>query len=128
MAHAATINPPELTERPAHVPEALVRDVDMYNVIKGDEDAQEAWYNAVKDAPDLFWTPRHGGYWIARRADLIEEIQRQSAGRTREVMNALATCERAATRTSAKRLALKDLSGQRLVFEWQPGRGLPGAR
>lgn len=60
--------------------------------------------------------------------DLIEEIQRQSVGRTREVMNALATCERAATRTSAKRLALKDLSGQRLVFEWQPGRGLPGAR
>lgn len=75
MAHAATLNPPELTERPAHVPADLVRDVDMYNLIRGEEDAQEAWYNAVRDAPDLFWTPRHGGYWIARRADLIEEIQ-----------------------------------------------------
>jgi cytochrome P450 len=75
MDTAATLNPPELTERPAHVPASLVRDVDMYNLIRGDEDAQEAWYNAVRDAPDVFWTPRHGGYWIAVRGTLIEEIQ-----------------------------------------------------
>lgn len=75
MATAATLNPPELTERPAHVPADLVRDVDMYNLIRGEEDAQEAWYRAVHGAPDVFWTPRHGGYWIAVRGAMIEEIQ-----------------------------------------------------
>lgn len=58
--------------------------------------------------------------------DLVEEIQKQSAGRTREVMNALATCERLAGRTATKRLSLKDLAGQRLVYDWQPGRVRPG--
>lgn len=75
MATAAILNPPELTARPDHVPAGLVRDVDMYNLIRGEEDAQEAWYRAVEGAPDVFWTPRHGGYWIATRGTMIEEIQ-----------------------------------------------------
>jgi cytochrome P450 len=75
MTAVSTLNPPELTERPAHVPAELVRDIDMYNLIRGEEDAQEAWLNAVQGAPDLFWTPRHGGYWIATRGDLIQEAQ-----------------------------------------------------
>lgn len=59
--------------------------------------------------------------------DLIAEIQRQSVGRTREVMNALATCERVAARTSSRRLGVKDLGGTRLVYDWQPGRARAGA-
>ncbi|MCC6195684.1 MAG: AAA family ATPase [Burkholderiales bacterium] len=58
--------------------------------------------------------------------DLIVEIQRQSAGRTREIMNALAHCEQFAQRNGAKTLNAKDLAGNRLVFDWQPPRA--GAR
>jgi cytochrome P450 len=75
MSTAAVLNPPELTARPDHVPADLVRDVDMYNLIRDEEDAQEAWYRAVQGAPDVFWTPRHGGYWIAIRGTMIEKIQ-----------------------------------------------------
>ena len=67
--------PQALSSKPSHVPDALVRDVDMYNLIHGEEDAQEAWYRAIKGAPEIFWTPRYGGYWIAIRAGLIQEIQ-----------------------------------------------------
>lgn len=60
--------------------------------------------------------------------DLVEEIRRQSAGRTREIMNALAACERAAHAAGEKRMAAKDMVGRRMVFEWQGPRVGGGPR
>ncbi|MCK9542803.1 MAG: cytochrome P450 [Novosphingobium sp.] len=68
-----------LAEKPAHVPAGLVRDVDMYDLIRGKEDAQEAWHRVQQTCPDIFWTPRHGGYWMATRGPLIQEIQEDYA-------------------------------------------------
>lgn len=58
--------------------------------------------------------------------DLVGEIHRQSAGRTREVMNALAQCEQLAKRNSVHKLSAKDVAGLRLVFEWKPSKLAPG--
>ena len=62
-------------EKPTHVPAELCRDVDIFHLIQGNEDAQEAWWRLQQTMPQIFWTPHNGGHWIATRADLIEEIQ-----------------------------------------------------
>lgn len=63
------------TPRPAHVPEALVRDIDMYAPDHIDEGYHEAWRALQRpDMPELVWTPFTGGHWIATRSELIHEI------------------------------------------------------
>ncbi len=54
--------------------------------------------------------------------DLVTEIQRQSAGRMREIMNAIATCERTAQRNGLKQVGLGDMAGQTLTHDWQARR------
>jgi cytochrome P450 len=66
---------PALTERPSHVPAELVRDVDIFNLDGHHDDVHLAWKKVQDTHPDIFWTPRNGGYWMVTRADLIEEIQ-----------------------------------------------------
>lgn len=61
--------------------------------------------------------------------DLVEEIHRQSAGRLREVMNAIAVVERygkARSGAAAKHpVTLSDLSGRALIHDWQARRPRP---
>jgi len=66
--------PPPIVEKPEHVPADLVRDVDFYHLIHGEQDAQEAWRRVQVENPDIFWTPRNGGHWIATRAADMETI------------------------------------------------------
>lgn len=54
--------------------------------------------------------------------ELVMEIHRQSGGRVREVLNAIATCERTAQRNSATKIALADMAGQALTHDWQTRR------
>lgn len=54
--------------------------------------------------------------------DLIGEIHRQSAGRVREVLNAIATIERTAKRNGSTQVKLTDMAGQILVHDWQSRR------
>jgi DNA transposition AAA+ family ATPase len=54
--------------------------------------------------------------------DLVMEIHRQSAGRMREIMNAIATCERTAHRNGTDKIALSDMAGQTLTHDWQARR------
>lgn len=54
--------------------------------------------------------------------ELVMEIHRQSGGRVREVLNAIATCERTAQRNGAKNIALADMAGQALTHDWQARR------
>ncbi|MBV9996747.1 MAG: cytochrome P450 [Caulobacteraceae bacterium] len=60
---------------PAHVPPELVVDFDMFAPPGVEEDVQLAWRRLHDIAPDVFWTPRNGGHWIATRAEDIETIQ-----------------------------------------------------
>lgn len=60
---------------PPHVPPELVRDFDFYAPAGVEDDVQLAWRRLHDDAPDIFWTPRNGGHWVATRHDDIKEIQ-----------------------------------------------------
>jgi cytochrome P450 len=60
--------------RPAHVPSELVRDFDFREFPGHETDVHLAW-KALHEGPDLFWSPRHGGYRVATRADDIDAMQ-----------------------------------------------------
>jgi cytochrome P450 len=60
--------------RPAHVPENLVVDFDIYNPSGGSRDVQLAWL-PLQRGPRIVWTPRNGGHWIATRAEDLVEMQ-----------------------------------------------------
>jgi len=66
----------ELAAVPDHIPSRLVVDFDIYNVPGGAEDAQRAYAAFQQAGPDLFWTPRNGGHWVATRAADIELMLR----------------------------------------------------
>lgn len=54
--------------------------------------------------------------------DLALEIHRQSKGRMREVMNAIAMVEREGKRNGLKRIELKDMGNRPLTLDWQSTR------
>ncbi|MFT3754475.1 MAG: cytochrome P450 [Pseudoxanthomonas sp.] len=60
---------------PAHVPAHLIHDFDFYNIPDAGDDVQAAWHKLHAQAPDIFWTPRNGGHWIATRAEDIDVMQ-----------------------------------------------------
>ena len=60
-------------EPPAHVSPDQVFDFDVYNSTK-DPDPHRAWkVLQAPGVPDIVWTPRNGGHWIAVRGKLIGE-------------------------------------------------------
>jgi cytochrome P450 len=63
-----------LAPRPAHVPAELVVDFDYREPPGHTTDVHMAW-KRLHDGPDVVWTPRHGGHWIATRAADIDVMQ-----------------------------------------------------
>lgn len=62
-------------ERPVHVPEARVRDIDMYALDGIEQGFHEAWKALqTPDTPGLVWTPLTGGHWVATRGEVIREV------------------------------------------------------
>jgi len=62
-------------QRPAHVPADRVYDIDMYALDGIEEGYHEAWKRVqAPGVPDLVWTPRTGGHWIATSGDTVREI------------------------------------------------------
>lgn len=55
-------------------------------------------------------------------AALVAEIHKQSGGRVREIMNAIATVEQTAYRNGKKTANLQDMAGQVLTHDWQARR------
>ena len=76
MANDVTGAPTALAPKPAHVPDDLVVDFDIYHLPGGSEDPQLAYRAFQQTKPDIFWTPRNGGHWVATRAEDIEVMQR----------------------------------------------------
>jgi cytochrome P450 len=66
----------QVLERPAHVPPERVFDFDFYHPPGAEQDVHLAWKRLHASAPDIFWTPRNGGHWVATRAAEIEVVQR----------------------------------------------------
>ncbi len=69
----------ELTKaatRPAHVPENLAFEFDMYVLPEAFSSDPHAYWKAVQDSyPPIFWTPAYGGHWVAVRGEDIKYIQ-----------------------------------------------------
>jgi cytochrome P450 len=59
---------------PDHVPPALLRDFDVFQSLGSETDPHRALLAIQRDAPEIFWTPRNGGHWVAIRAEAIEAI------------------------------------------------------
>lgn len=67
-----------IVAQPGHVPDELVRDFDPYNLpglVDGYSDDIHALWKDVQDThPDIFWTPRNGGHWVATRYDDMVQL------------------------------------------------------
>jgi camphor 5-monooxygenase len=64
-----------LADRPAHVPMDRVIDFDVYHPPGVEQGFHAAWETLhAPDVPDLVWTPRNGGHWIATRCKLIAAV------------------------------------------------------
>src|ERR1700677_3288921 len=57
------------------IPHGLVVDVDIFNLDGFQNDVQLAWRRLQQAYPDIFWTSKNGGHWIATRAADIRDIQ-----------------------------------------------------
>lgn len=68
-----------LTEKPAHVPEELVVDFDIYHPCTPEEDVNTAWrahqeaWSRMTDAP-LVYSLKNGGHWIAFQGEDLEVL------------------------------------------------------
>ncbi|HWU24968.1 MAG TPA: cytochrome P450 [Rhizomicrobium sp.] len=59
---------------PPHVPADLIRDLDVYDLPGVNQDVFDAWKRISDDLPDIFYTPRYGGYWVINSAELLSEV------------------------------------------------------
>jgi cytochrome P450 len=63
MADDAAL-PGPLAARPAHVPEALVYDFDLFHDPALLADPHARLLELTRVAPPIFWSPREGGHWV----------------------------------------------------------------
>lgn len=61
---------------PDNVPGELVVDFDFYAIPGADKDVQAAYAAIQSASPDIFWTPRNGGHWVATRGEDIVAMQK----------------------------------------------------
>lgn len=60
---------------PPHVPANRLADVDVYALPGQADDFHRAWKALQDSSPDIVWTPRNEGHWIALRGDILAEVQ-----------------------------------------------------
>ena len=82
MTEAAKLSP--AVPKPAHVPDALVYDFDMFHDPAYVADPHKRVLDLVKNAPPVFWTPRNGGHWMLHQP----RGQLQCVARYRELSRA----------------------------------------
>ncbi|MBV1687490.1 cytochrome P450 [Novosphingobium sp. G106] len=74
MSEAATMS--ALVPQPAHVPDALVYDFDMYHEPAMERDAPARLLEIAREAPPVFWTPHNGGHWVVKSYPAIMKAAR----------------------------------------------------
>lgn len=58
---------------PSHIPTDLIFDFDMYVLpSKFGDDVHRFWKTVQDSYPPIFWTPAHGGHWVATRGEDIK--------------------------------------------------------
>lgn len=62
------------TNVPPHVRPEQVFDFDIYADQRVTQNVQESCVAALREAPDVFWTPRNGGHWIIQRSSIVADI------------------------------------------------------
>jgi cytochrome P450 len=62
MSAQASVSP--AVSKPAHVPDELVYDFDMFRDPAYVANPHQRILDLVKHAPPVFWTPRNGGHWM----------------------------------------------------------------
>ncbi|MEE4454824.1 cytochrome P450 [Novosphingobium resinovorum] len=73
--------------RPDHVPEAHVREIDMYALDGIEAGYHEAWKRIQQSGvPDLVWTPFTGGHWIATNGETVREVYNDPSRFSSEVI------------------------------------------
>ena len=60
---------------PAHVDPGRVTDIDIYAPEGLAEDYHTAWARLQADNPEIVWTPRNEGHWIALGGEALAEVQ-----------------------------------------------------
>ena len=76
MSDAVALNP--RGEQPAHVPDELVVEFDVYNPPNLQDGFHEAWKTLHADGvADIVWTPCNGGHWITARSDVMSDVLSQ---------------------------------------------------
>ena len=72
---------------PPHVPADRIIDFDVYNPAGIEVGFHQAWMRLHGDGvPDLVWTPRNGGHWIATRGHLIRQFLNEPENFSARVM------------------------------------------
>ncbi len=72
MNSIASIDLPPVV--PDHVPPHLVYEFDIYGDKRVNQDVQGSYVEAMKAAPDIFWTPLNGGHWMVKGFDAIQSV------------------------------------------------------
>ena len=71
----------------AHVPASRVVDFDVYSPAGIEDGFHQAWMRLQGEGmPDLVWTPRNGGHWIAKRGSLIRQFLNEPENFSARVM------------------------------------------
>jgi len=63
----------DVAQIPTHVPRDRVRNLDIFDLPGAAESIHGAWKRVQDKNPDVFYTPRHGGFWVFARAELIAQ-------------------------------------------------------
>jgi len=84
MTDTATVS--KAAPQPAHVPDSLVYDFDMFHDPAFMADPHQRIIDLVKNAPPIFWTPRNGGQWILQGHAANFEAARDTEAFSSEMM------------------------------------------
>ena len=72
---------------PVHVPPDRVVDFDVYFPPDAERDYFAAWRSLRRDqGPNMVWTPRNGGHWIATKGEIIRSLWSDTARLSNEVL------------------------------------------
>lgn len=64
---------------PPHVRPDQVFPFDIYADPRITDDVQGSYAAALRDAPDVFWSPLNGGHWMIQRHDIIAKVVKNPA-------------------------------------------------
>lgn len=65
----------ELATPPPHVPRERIVDIDIYAPPGVEQGFHQAWAALQSANPDVVWTPRNEGHWIALGGAALQEVQ-----------------------------------------------------